>query len=240
MAQMFAYTHESFHHSVEMFATRLEITHRQPLYRTAFLRLYQRQVGTDDALEEALASAHAYRRVKSRAFRTPNEPAKRKAVLAVLAGYIEESGPGYDRAMEWVDDSEFYYGRASLAEVNHEESLPHLPGDMMDAWFSFPHAFGGMTRINGRVNYLVHRDSPLAQRVPVRGHFLRYRRLQKLLREHGCRFLRQGRGGHEIWANPSGSPFPVARHPREFTSGTLRAIIREAGLGLSISEFVSG
>jgi len=34
-ARLFLYGHESFHHRTEVFATRLELTHRRPLYRTS-------------------------------------------------------------------------------------------------------------------------------------------------------------------------------------------------------------
>src|SRR5439155_26589733 len=32
VGRLFGYSHEAFHHTVEAFATRLEITHRVPLY----------------------------------------------------------------------------------------------------------------------------------------------------------------------------------------------------------------
>ncbi len=54
-------------------------------------------------------------------------------------------------------------------------------------------------------------------------------RVKKLLRGAGCRFVRQGRGDHEIWENPvTGVRFPVdskikSRH-------TANEILKQAGL----------
>lgn len=53
--------------------------------------------------------------------------------------------------------------------------------------------------------------------------------LKKLLRESGCKVVRQGKGDHEIWRSPiSGLCFPVdsdikSRH-------TANAVLKQAGL----------
>jgi len=56
-----------------------------------------------------------------------------------------------------------------------------------------------------------------------------YPQIRALLLAHGCTFVRQGRGSHEIWLNPATRVhFPVAisinnRH-------TANAILRQAGI----------
>ncbi|MBN1242875.1 MAG: type II toxin-antitoxin system HicA family toxin [Spirochaetales bacterium] len=53
--------------------------------------------------------------------------------------------------------------------------------------------------------------------------------LKRLLIDAGCRFVRRGKGDHDIWASPlSGKHFPVdafikSRH-------TANAVLRQAGL----------
>jgi hypothetical protein len=96
VSRLFLYGHEACHHAVECFATRLEVTHRTALYRRGFEALYQKTAGTDDAHEEALATAKGYAlagRVGRRLFK--GQPAKRRAVLAALADYIVGCPPGY-------------------------------------------------------------------------------------------------------------------------------------------------
>lgn len=56
-----------------------------------------------------------------------------------------------------------------------------------------------------------------------------YRQLVRLLRDGGCAFVRQGRGGHEIWFSPIANrnfvvPFDVQK------PSTANAILRQAGL----------
>ena len=51
VGKMFLYGHEAFHHIAEAFATRLEVTHRFPIYTDGFERLFRRLYGTDDKLQ---------------------------------------------------------------------------------------------------------------------------------------------------------------------------------------------
>jgi hypothetical protein len=164
IAQLFLYGHEAFHHIVEAFATRLEVSHRVPLYRHGFEKLFQHGFGTDNCLEEALASAYGYRKVKERAFRKPNNPLKRKQALEALAKYIRACPPGHRIALKFIRDTDFVQSRLEFAERNHNWALPAIPAKGPLLWLSFPHAFSGISRITSRVNYLVHRDSSLAKR----------------------------------------------------------------------------
>jgi len=237
VVRIFLFGHEAFHHSTESFATRLEITHRQALYRLGIERHFQQTYGTDDCLEEALASAHGYRKVKEHAFRKPDAPAKRNAALLALAGYLRETPPGYNRALEFLSNAEFTAGRAKLAEEYHFAALPDIPAASPSIWVSFPHAFTGISRVNTRVNYLIRADSPLAARRRLGLRYLRYRDVADRLRSAGCQEIRAGSGSHVIWENPNGRRFPVPRHPGDLRRGTLAKLIKQAGLSMSVTEF---
>jgi len=57
------------------------------------------------------------------------------------------------------------------------------------------------------------------------------------LRQAGFVFDRQAKGSHEIWRNPQAHVrTTVPRHPGDLPEGTLRAILRQAGL--SVEEFL--
>ena len=55
--------------------------------------------------------------------------------------------------------------------------------------------------------------------------------LKRLLKKHGCHFLREG-GSHEFWySNISAAEFTVPRHDgQEVASGTLNKILKLAGI----------
>lgn len=239
MARLFAYGHEAFHHRVEAFATRLELAHRVPLYRAGFTRLYARVNGSDECVEEALANAAALQKVAERAFRKPRDPAKRRVGLQVLHEYVRSCPPGYRLGSKLAGEKSFVRARNGFAEQNLRESVPAVPGRGSGIWAAFPHAFGGISRVTSRVNYLVPRGSRIAQRSPLALRYLRHRDVvRKLERLAGCRFVRQT-GSHEIWETPAGHRFPVPNHRTEIPDGTLRAILKQAGLDMSLREFLS-
>lgn len=59
----------------------------------------------------------------------------------------------------------------------------------------------------------------------------RYREVARRLRTFGFAFDRSGAGSHEVWRHiPSGRKVTLPRHPGDMPEGTLRAILREAGI----------
>jgi len=59
----------------------------------------------------------------------------------------------------------------------------------------------------------------------------RYREIVKRLKELGLEFHRQAAGSHEIWFNPAlNRHTTIPNHPGEMPEGTLRAILKQAGI----------
>jgi predicted RNA binding protein YcfA (HicA-like mRNA interferase family) len=236
-ARIFLFGHEQYHHSVESFATRLEITHRLPTYKTGFEDFYQRTRGTSDWLEEALANTNGYRRVMKAYVK---EPAKKRVLAEALQNYIENSGPGYDQGMKYVKKSPFDNGEAKLAETGHRESSLNTPEADLGLWKSFAHGFHPFRKRGSHVVYLVHRNSGIPQITALPGRYLRYREVVRRLKELGCFFVREGKGSHEIWSGPNQRTFPIPRHPGDLKRGTLSGILSQAGIQIGVEEFLRG
>jgi predicted RNA binding protein YcfA (HicA-like mRNA interferase family) len=59
----------------------------------------------------------------------------------------------------------------------------------------------------------------------------RYREIIKRLKSCGFSFDRQAAGSHEIWYNDLKNRYTtIPNHPGDMPEGTLRAILREAGI----------
>ncbi len=59
----------------------------------------------------------------------------------------------------------------------------------------------------------------------------RYRDILRRLKQFGFVFDRQAAGSHEIWYNPqTGLYTTIPNHPGDLPEGTLRAILRQAGV----------
>ncbi len=60
------------------------------------------------------------------------------------------------------------------------------------------------------------------------------RELIRLLKSHGCTFVRRGKGDHQVWYSPStGLKFTVPHPKKNLPIGTLKAILRAAGIDVN-------
>ena len=67
----------------------------------------------------------------------------------------------------------------------------------------------------------------------------RYREITKRLRKLGFEFDRHAGGSHEIWWNPdTRARTTIPNHPGDTLEGTLRAILKQAGVDLN--DFLAG
>lgn len=58
-----------------------------------------------------------------------------------------------------------------------------------------------------------------------------YREIVKRLKAQGFLFDRHAAGSHEIWQNPgTGRYTTIPNHPGDMPEGTLRAILKQAGV----------
>ncbi|MDQ6676591.1 MAG: type II toxin-antitoxin system HicA family toxin [Acidobacteriota bacterium] len=59
----------------------------------------------------------------------------------------------------------------------------------------------------------------------------RYREVTRKLKACGFEFDRQAAGSHEIWFNAGTNQYTtIPNHPGDMPEGTLRAILRQAGI----------
>jgi predicted RNA binding protein YcfA (HicA-like mRNA interferase family) len=62
----------------------------------------------------------------------------------------------------------------------------------------------------------------------------RYREVARRLRKFGFRFDRAGGGSHEVWRHAqTGRKVTIPHHASDMAEGTLRAILREAGIAVN-------
>ena len=62
----------------------------------------------------------------------------------------------------------------------------------------------------------------------------KYRQVIKRLKQLGFEFDRQAAGSHEIWFNPGTQRYTtIPNHPGDMPEGTLRAIIKQAGITIA-------
>jgi hypothetical protein len=96
------FLHEQFHHKVESLGFRLVIVENRLRYLDYDQKVYQRVLGTDDCLEEALANADAHRRLSENAYASWMGPTVVRAARDSLERSWRQSPPGYRKAGLYV------------------------------------------------------------------------------------------------------------------------------------------
>lgn len=226
-ARLFLYYHEAFHHKTECFATRLELSHRRPFFKTGFERLYQQTFGTTACVEEGLANASALNGVSAMV--------KDLDVQSALVKYVEDSPPGYDQGQ--IIRPDLIGVRCRFAEANQNLCLPHVPQKDPNVWRATPNMFNGFANIKARVNYVIPRNSPFLARTRFRPLLPPRQLVAKLKAVAGLQFVRHG-AGHDIYRSSSGASIAIPRHPRDLGEGLVRKILKRAGLDMSLREFL--
>ncbi len=236
-SRRFLYHHEFYHHRVESLAARLESVHRGPAYITGFEAYFNFTSGGDGWWEEALANAYAYQKVAANFTTNPQFKAH---ILNALEQYIQGTPPGYRMGMEFVPKSAFESKQNLLAEESLNLSYFREDEDKRkdpSLWGSASFMTRGFDNVKSRTHYVIPRNSSLAGRIP--NHFVKRPRevikaLDKLV---GMSFVRQ-KGSHAIYKTKEGRQFPIPIHPGDLNRKLLRGLIKQAGLDMSLSEFL--
>lgn len=226
-AKLFLYYHEAFHHQTECFATRWELTHRVPLYKSGFSELYTKTLNTDNCLEEGLANAYALEKVESKI--------KNSSVFEALCYYVLDMPPGYNRGVEFL--KKYKFNRAVFAEKNQQFCFPEKPYSTPSIWLSSGHLFDGISKITSRVNYVINRNASILSRTGFKPLVSPRELGKKLVDSFGFTFVRHGES-HDIYKSKEGSKISIPRQQRDLDQELIVKIIREANLNIDVSEFI--
>ncbi len=227
------YLHEAFHHKIESFATRLEVVKRQKVFLPYEQNVYQNLLGTDELMEEALACAEMYMRLKEKTYRRGISDSVYEATTAMLDAWIPTLPPGYRMAETIMSGlSPFEKNRnALLCQVNegvinstqnyHEWSLATQMTRGLFSWREIAYVL-----IPKGTKSLIPWFSDEVTKLSIST-----RDLEKLIRQFGYSEISGGKGSHRKFVHNS-RPTIILPNARESLSpGVLRSVARTLGVG---------
>ncbi len=235
IARFYLYHHEAFHHKTECFATRLESSHRIPLYKLGFENFYRKTVMTSGCLEESLAEATALDKVREGLIK--NKDIRQNDIMDALTRMCRNSPPGYAQGPDMVQ-SNFNPNRHKFSEKNIQECFPQIPSVQASVWEVSNHMYHGFANVKSRVNYIIPKNSPICKRITGIRTRMSSREIRKKLKKLvGIQKMQERSGRHPMYVTDNGRRLPIPEHPRDIHTGTIKSIIKLSGLNMSVSEF---
>lgn len=123
-ASAYAYfLHEQYHHKVESLAIRLEVVKQATVYLSYHKKVYSPTMGSDRQLEEALANANSYHRLRTDPYERWISPPMVDVTRSYLRATFRYEPPGYRMAIRYLGITAFGKGENLLHARVHEASL---------------------------------------------------------------------------------------------------------------------
>jgi predicted RNA binding protein YcfA (HicA-like mRNA interferase family) len=231
LGKAYLYHHEAYHNAVEVFATRLELAHRQPIYEAGASIWFKTAVGREH--EEALATGYA---VKNASASLPTK--KRRFAKELLRQVTSFLPPPYCDGVHVVDPKSHTRSQQVLQEESCNRSVRGLPNIASVAWDAGPHLMHPSLSRGKRFSYVIHKGSRLANRLPLGAiYFADRRKLMKKLKEHLGGGREEAGGKHPIFRAPHGKRVPIP-YTKDVDEGTLGSILDALEIDMRPREFM--
>jgi hypothetical protein len=223
------FLHEQFHHKIESLGIRFHVVERSCRYIPYQDGVYRPTYGTDDNIEEALANADAFLRIKT----SPYSTWMGKTVVAALRAYLEWrfpfDPPGYRKATRYLTTGKL--NRAvDLLHGQVQEALLK-PKRASHEWEVATRLHQSLFKVTDHLWEVVPRGYPRpmlpgAQPYPS----ISTRQLVRLAENHGW-VVRDGAGkGSHIRMERSGWPsLTIPGNRRDVSPGVVKTTLKAVG-----------
>lgn len=231
------YLHEAFHHKVESFATRLEMSRLRPVYLPYSDQISIPARGTDDHLEEAVACAEMLSRLTEATYKRGVPKTIFDATKLFLAEWIPTLPPGYRRGLEVMNQ----VGPSACMELQSQISEAQVT-PMQDPadWEVASQMMRGLFNRNTVIHVLVPMGH--APIIPWFGNALApsvsTMAVEKVVVRSGYSEVPGGKGSHKKFVAPERPLIILPANRKSLSPGVLRNVASALGYS-SIRELAS-
>ena len=223
------YLHEQYHHKTESFALRLHVVQQRPVHPAYFWGVYKRTSGTDGQIEEGLANADSWFRMRTDPYRAWISHSVLHATLMYLEASFAVAPPGYRNAQRLLNRGAFDDEQHVLFAQVQEGSTK--PGRKAFADFGIAtHVNRGLFDIKQRIFTIVPRGT--ASALPVHPAILPLKTstLERHITKTGWSPVKGGgKGSHSKYRDERGRMI-VLPHAKDVSPGVLRTTAETLGL----------
>jgi hypothetical protein len=233
LAKAFLFHHEAYHNAVEIFATRMELAHRGPVYETGARQWFQSLPSKQH--EEALATGYAIDRAR---LSLPKH--KRQFAVELLKDFVLTTPQPYWFGSQVYKASSLRPNQNALQEEVLTLSTPNIRRLASSSTWNAGLLLMSPSLARGkRFSYVVRKGSPLAHRMPLGSlYFANRKKLIKNLRAALGGGSEIAGGRHPIFLAPDGTRTPIP-YGKDVDEGTLGSILKQLGIPARPRDFMS-
>ena len=224
------YLHEFYHHKVESFGLRLQTVQGKGSYLRYKENIYQRLKGDTNQLEEALANADAFIRLKSKVYKR----CILSCILKATETYLRKSFPvapaGYNQALKYIKARDFKEGEHELQSRIQEGTLNHKQDT--NRWSYSPNMMKGFFNCRSEIYEVIStkHSSTLPSIQKSNGGFCyttySQRELKKVCVKLGWEEIPRGGKGSHAKFKKSGHRHITLPHGKQLAIGTQKNILK--------------
>lgn len=224
------FLHEQYHHKIESAAIRMLVVQQSDAYLRYMAQVYRPSIGTDDQLEEGLANADSYYRLRGDPYREWLGESVGWALEGHLMDSFTAAPPGYRLAHPIISAGTFHSDQGELLARLHEGSLRPSRTDT-DEFAIATHLTHSLFSVRQDLWSIATKgSSPL---LPTKGPMLPQvstRNVERLLTAHGFVLAKgRGKGSHRVY-RAHGAPTIVLPDRKDLSPAVLRNTAKALGL----------
>ena len=152
------FLHEQFHHKVESFGFRLLVSTRNDRYRPYYEGVYRTTHDTPSCLEESLANAESFRRLREPRYVKRLDRSIRAGLRDYLAHIIPQQPPGYAEGMNYVSENNYRSGIHQL-QSQLRDGHPASPTVSDAHWLLTPNMMTALANIDDQIYVVIPQGS---------------------------------------------------------------------------------
>ena len=230
------FLHEQFHHKTESLGLSLLIATGRDRYRPYKTNVYRRTFLTRDCLEESLANAESFRRLRGPRYVKCVDPAIRAGLRDYLKASIPMQPPGYAEGVHYFSEAAYRDGLFNLQSQVLDGTRP--PTTTAGHWSVAPNMITALADITDDIYVVLPRGAqPIFSPTSVDpGATVSSRALEgALTRHYGYRPVPGGKGSHVKLAKPGAPTIIIPGNRPVLSPGVVKHALEAIG-GYPISK----
>lgn len=224
------FLHEQFHHKVESLGFRLLIATGSDRYRVYKANVYRASYLTKDCLEESIANAESYRRLRETRYANRVDGEIRDGLRRYLKGSMRGQPPGYKQGLNYLTDKDYRDGLHKLQSQILDGALS--PTTPPQHWVLAPNMITALAGIDEEIYVVLPQGtSPIFPPASIDpGPTTSTRRLAVALSKHyGYHHVSGGKGSHVKLIKPGSQTIILPGNRAVLSPGVVKEALSAIG-----------